>query len=359
MKQFVSITSIGNRKNDATSCSWGTHGAAAALTVLGTALLIRKISSKTMSSSRQLHRAMNAKPFDPTSEAGVLEPLGYWDPVGLMSGWREGEQWKNEETFRQYRMAELKHGRVAMMALAGIAVQTQYRLPGEFEFVPNGWAALSTPAGGGGLGILVLVAGFFELAYWKQDPSKAPGDFGDPLGLWESLISKASVGADIKDLRTREINNGRLAMSLSISGLIVEYFTGFSPETQLEKIGEFAQSPTFFTGLALLLLSVMATYKDDTPEYSPVVPSPVTAIKPDSSSINTVSKPEALPIEKKVGLITKDGTVTFVSRFNDQPEEGMCSGRGGYKTCRDKAVEAGRRDGWNGAAAVTRIMKRD
>jgi len=57
-------------------------------------------------------------------DAGITAPLGYWDPIGLA---------KDEETFNFYRRAELKHGRVAMLAMIGYAV------PYFFKF--DGWLA--------------------------------------------------------------------------------------------------------------------------------------------------------------------------------------------------------------------------
>lgn len=53
-----------------------------------------------------------------------------------------------QETFDQYRAAELKHGRVAMLAVVGYVVAETTRFPGEiapglkFADVPNGVAAL-------------------------------------------------------------------------------------------------------------------------------------------------------------------------------------------------------------------------
>jgi Chlorophyll A-B binding protein len=41
---------------------------------------------------------------------------GFFDPFGLSKG-------KDEETIRWYRSAELKHGRISMLATLGIVVQ--------------------------------------------------------------------------------------------------------------------------------------------------------------------------------------------------------------------------------------------
>lgn len=78
----------------------------------------------------------------PYSEAlGVIAPTGFFDPLGLSKD-------IDEETFDQYRTAELKHGRVAQLAVIGYIVPEIYRFPGEiapgitFASIPNGVAAI-------------------------------------------------------------------------------------------------------------------------------------------------------------------------------------------------------------------------
>ncbi len=52
------------------------------------------------------------------------------------------------ETFAQYRTAELKHGRVAMLAVVGYIVPEIFKFPGDiapglpFASIPNGVAAI-------------------------------------------------------------------------------------------------------------------------------------------------------------------------------------------------------------------------
>ena len=49
--------------------------------------------------------------FDPKGAAGVTAPFGFFDPLSLCP--------ETEREFIKYREAELKHGRVAMLAFAG------------------------------------------------------------------------------------------------------------------------------------------------------------------------------------------------------------------------------------------------
>jgi len=79
--------------------------------------------------------------------------------------------------------------------------------------------------GSGVLGFVVIfiVSGVLELA-WQENPSKAPGNFGDP-GNFQKLF--AAVGGGYSDdIRNKEISNGRMAM-LSVLGICVaELATG-------------------------------------------------------------------------------------------------------------------------------------
>jgi len=75
------------------------------------------------------------------NEVGVIEPTGYFDPAGLAKN-------IDQATFDQYRTAELKHGRVAQLAVLGYIAPEIFRWPGEiapglkFADIPNGVAAL-------------------------------------------------------------------------------------------------------------------------------------------------------------------------------------------------------------------------
>merc|ERR1719502_2553277 len=103
-------------------------------------------------------------PFDPSKQVGAMAPMGFFDPLGFSKvGDKEG--------FRNLRTAELKHGRVAMMAAVGAVAQHYIKFPG-FEKVPAGLAAVTTPPGSYGLAALFLLSGVMELAVWTQDPKK-------------------------------------------------------------------------------------------------------------------------------------------------------------------------------------------
>jgi hypothetical protein len=98
---------------------------------------------------------------------GAQPPLGFFDPLGLL---KEADQGR----FDRLRFVEVKHGRIAMLAVVGHLVQNVYRFPGfidleghKFTDYPNGFAGLfSIPALG--LAQIILSIGWWELKGWKQ-----------------------------------------------------------------------------------------------------------------------------------------------------------------------------------------------
>lgn len=156
--------------------------------------------------------------FDPSEQVGVTAPLGYFDPLGFSKMGLESD-------FRNFRTAEIKHGRVAMLATVGAVVQHYVKFPG-FENVPAGMDAVETPPGTYGFGALFLILGYLETTVWTEDPSKEPGNFGDPAGL----------GMYTKDMRLKELNNGRMAMFAAIGIIVADIVTGRDGVEQLSAL---------------------------------------------------------------------------------------------------------------------------
>ena len=76
--------------------------------------------------SQKASSSTSLKAFE--DEPGVLAPTGYFDPAKLSSG-------ISQETFDLYRLAELKHGRVCMLAVLGYVATETYRFP--FDIAPG------------------------------------------------------------------------------------------------------------------------------------------------------------------------------------------------------------------------------
>jgi hypothetical protein len=116
------------------------------------------------------------------SELGAQEPLGFFDPLGLLD---DGDQAK----FDRLRYVELKHGRICQLAFLGqIVTRAGLHIPGNidmegnsFSSFPDGYAAISGPDAipSAGVGQIILFVGLLELAVMKDVTGDAEfaGDF--------------------------------------------------------------------------------------------------------------------------------------------------------------------------------------
>ena len=131
---------------------------------------------------------------------GAVAPLGYFDPLGLT---KDG----NKANFERLRYVELKHGRVAMLAVVGyLTTLAGVRFPGA-EDIPCGFAALTS------IPNMVVVQMAFTIGVMEavnRDAfglSEFPGDFRNgalDFG-WDKLDD-----ATKKRKRTIELNNGKI-----------------------------------------------------------------------------------------------------------------------------------------------------
>lgn len=142
-----------------------------------------------------------------TGDVG-FDPAGFSDRISSI-----------EELYR-FREAELKHGRVCMLAVTGMLFQEVYSWPapeGVFK-APTPLGAISTvPA----LGLLqlVLFIGIIEYQSGKYEGGRVPGDLGfDPLGL--------SAGGINPFFAKAELEHGRLAMWATAAFLVQSLLTG-------------------------------------------------------------------------------------------------------------------------------------
>jgi hypothetical protein len=155
------------------------------------------------------------KAFDPATELGVQEPVGFWDPLGFCA---DGD----EMAFKRRRSVEIKHGRICMLASIGYIVPEYTKFPGflspsqgiAFADVPNGLAAISKVPALGWVQIVFftgLIEGLFGFDDYKTG---TPGEYG-----WK-VITSDDPSEKSKKL-SAEIANGRLAM-VSIIGMFFQ-----------------------------------------------------------------------------------------------------------------------------------------
>ncbi|CAK0874142.1 unnamed protein product [Prorocentrum cordatum] len=170
---------------------------------------------------RRAARRARGGAFDPSEQVGATAPLGYWDPAGFCSDGKE-------ETFDDLRGKELKHGRVAMMAIIGfLGTGAGWRFPWT-EGVPDGVAALQN-GGGPFLGIFFLIFGFFELKIMDDlEKGNKPGNFGDPF----KMASTGLLGGYDENWRNFELNNSRMAMIGVIGTIVASAYTNLDVYAQ-------------------------------------------------------------------------------------------------------------------------------
>lgn len=124
------------------------------------------------------------------------------------------------------REAELKHGRICMLAWTGfVVVDLGFRI----YPLPEAWEGLTSATAHdplveyGALGNIALFAGLLEMvsyigvAQMLQGSGREPGDFGlDPLN-----ILKGKSTEEVNRWKLKELKNGRLAM-LAFSGVVTQ-----------------------------------------------------------------------------------------------------------------------------------------
>lgn len=139
------------------------------------------------------------------------------------------------------REAELKHGRICMLASAGYITQELYGIPGYPGYNPNGIEAFSSVPSEALFQIFALMA-WFEFKYndsytmmgMFEDPKKIPGNVGfDPLKFGENKATR-------EKLEMQELTHGRLAM-LAFSGMVHQTFVTGKPV--LASLGDIFAAP--------------------------------------------------------------------------------------------------------------------
>jgi len=164
--------------------------------------------------------ALNA---DFSNEIGAQAPFGFVDAFGYTTD-------ADQEEFDRLRWLELKHGRIAMLAVTGYLVTyAGVRFPGA-EDIPAGFAALDNLPG---MVWAQMIATWGMMEAANQDQYQAPWGFNkNALGDspaefkgdfrngaldfgWDKLSDDAK-----RRKRTIELNNGRAAQ-MGILGLMV------------------------------------------------------------------------------------------------------------------------------------------
>jgi hypothetical protein len=175
------------------------------------------------------------KPLSEYAGASMELDLGSYFSSGAITAWDPMELHKlykvsgNNPDVAFMREAELKHGRLAMLAFAGVlATNGGLHLPGEIwsdSDWTTAWGSVAKVNPSATVQVLLGIAwvegvtakGVFDLWFGITD-SREPGDIGfDPL----RLMPKDPVAAE--KMKTKELKNGRMAM-IAMAGFAANHF---------------------------------------------------------------------------------------------------------------------------------------
>jgi hypothetical protein len=153
---------------------------------------------------------------------GVSAPLGFFDPLGFSK--------TNQATVNRYRESELKHGRVAMLAVLGWLTQEHFHPLYDGKLSSNPLMVFGEVPPLAFVQIIIFT-GVLEFFFGTaaQNEGSPPGDYYGINKMMNDKDNQAWIG-----FQTREINNGRLAMIAIVGEIVHAAITG---KGALEQLG--------------------------------------------------------------------------------------------------------------------------
>lgn len=141
-----------------------------------------------------------------------------WDPLGFSKLYDRNFDFNNVMTYphvQWLREAEIKHGRICMLAFLGIIVPPIVHIPGlpvEPEWSKALYACYQDKTASIGIAQISLFAMLMEGRWYPGDAwigqlDREPGDLG-----WDPLKLTKAPNYDLKTMQLKELKNGRLAM---------------------------------------------------------------------------------------------------------------------------------------------------
>jgi hypothetical protein len=179
-------------------------------------------SASAFAPSKVTSRMTALSAADYSKEIGAQAPLGFFDPLKLTEG-------ASQEEFDRLRYCELKHGRIAMLAIVGnLVTLAGVRFPGmlssdiAFADMPSGLAGLAAVPAAGLVQMIIFI--FCMEVGTSTLKGEFPGDFtgtpGQPDFKWKNQSAAWKTNK-----RAIELNNGRAAM-MGIWALVLHEMMG-------------------------------------------------------------------------------------------------------------------------------------
>jgi hypothetical protein len=171
---------------------------------------------------------MDLPKFNAKTYPGVTGPIGFFDPLKLSSDITEAD-------FKKYRESELKHGRIAMLAVLGVVFAEAVPFMGnkvtgpaiyQFQQVDSVLNAFTANL----IGLTAAIEGYSIVKGWqplsttlKSDTAVATlrSDYVNGDLSFDPLDFKPTNPKAYARVQNQELNNGRLAM-IAIAGIVAQ-----------------------------------------------------------------------------------------------------------------------------------------
>merc|ERR1719364_646035 len=163
-------------------------------------------------------------------DVGTTRPLGVYDPLGLMT--------KNPEKYRRFQELEIKHGRIAMLAVLHVIVTgAGFKWSGyasylsfpplKFEDIPGGTLGSWETLPQAGWAQIVALVAILDNSVFAQEPGNEPGDVVRDADGNDRIPWVRYDDPEVREFKLNaERNNGRAAMMGIIGMMIHEGLTG-------------------------------------------------------------------------------------------------------------------------------------
>lgn len=190
--------------------------AACAASAAAFAPAFNSLAQQPTGTSLQAAETSEALPFLPRPEkldGTLIGDVGF-DPMGIS---------EIQQDLNYARWAELKHGRISMLAIVGLVAEQYIHLPGAAYSNPDPFGAVQSVGTGVNMQILFW-CGVVELMHYdKHYDDSAPGDIG-----WYGPFFGKKTPEERAILQLQEIKHCRLAM-LAIVGASTQYLLFHEP----------------------------------------------------------------------------------------------------------------------------------
>merc|ERR1719364_226111 len=163
-------------------------------------------------------------------DVGTTRPLGVYDPLGLMT--------RNPEKYRRFQELEIKHGRIAMLAVLHVIVTgAGFKWSGyasylsfpplKFEDIPGGTLGSWETLPQAGWAQIVALVAILDNSVFAQEPGNEPGDVVRDADGNDRIPWVRYSDPEQREFKLNaERNNGRAAMMGIIGMMIHEGLTG-------------------------------------------------------------------------------------------------------------------------------------